>query len=115
MNNIFESDKISVLNYVKEHIKEIHTYSVDFPDKLLWRAYLLLDDDSIIGVYDLEGAKLHFCFHLISKSGKCLYKDLEFSYPELSIRDLSDNIIDYDLVERDTVISISETWRLLAG
>lgn len=114
MNNIFDSDKLSVLNYVKEHIKEIHTYSVDFPDKLLWRAYLLLDDDSIIGAYDIEGAKLRFCFHLISKSGKRLYKHLDFSYPELSIRDLSDNIIDYDLVERDTVIFKSETWYLLA-
>lgn len=116
MNNIFEVYKTNTLNYAKEHIKEIHIYTVDSFDQIVWHAYLILDDDTVIGTYYLKGKDaLGFCFYLYAESGEREYRSLDFNYPELSITDLSDNIIDHGLVDRDTVFLEVGPWTLDAN
>lgn len=115
MNNIFEVYQTNTLNYVKEHIKEIHIYTFDFPDQMLWRAYLILDDDTAIGGYYVKGeSRFRFVFYLYSESGKREYRQLDFTYSDLSIRDLTDNIIDHGFVDRDAVILEVGLWTLMA-
>lgn len=112
MNNIFETYDINILNYVKEHTKEMHTFSTDLEYQKSEAAYLLLDDDSIIEVTDYKWADLRFHHYLGTKANNCLVRPLGCYYPDLSVRDLSDNIIDHGLVEKGTLIIETEAWSL---
>ena len=112
MDTILETYATSLFNYVKEHIKEIHLYSIDVEYQKSERAYLLLDDDSIITACDHKQANLYLYNYLGTKSSKYFSKNLACSYPELSIRDLSDNIINHGLVKEGTPILETEAWSL---
>ena len=97
MNNIFEVFETNVLNYVKEHVKEIHLFTTnkEVPTEY---AYVLLDDNTVISVYHYK--ELEFCMYLTSESERWL----QCVYPKLSIRDLGDNIIDHGEVKHGTTI-----------
>ena len=112
MNNIFETYDITILNYVKEHIKEMHTFSTDVKYQKSESAYLLLDDDSIIEVTDYKWSDLRFHNYLGTKANDCLVRPLGCYYPDLSVRDLSNNIIDHGLVDHGTHILDTEAWSL---
>ena len=111
MNNIFKVYETNVLNYVKEHIKEIHIFSTNTYGKCEY-AYLLLDDNSIIGAYHLKQVEVKFVDYLTSKSGERDTRWLECCYPEISIRDLGNNIIDHGLVKDGTTILKTDLWDL---
>ena len=112
MNNIFETYDITILNYVKEHVKEIHLFSTDLEYQKSASAYLLLDDDSIIEATEYKWAELRLHSYLGTKADDCLTRPLGCYYPDLSIGDLGDNIIDHGLVEKDTLILETEAWSL---
>jgi hypothetical protein len=105
--------EIDFLNYVKEHVKEIHMFSHYEFDQVEW-AYLLLDDNSIIYSFQYKQPKLHFSMQFVNTPEKLFYRNLDYNYPELSIRDLGNNIIEHGFVEKGTIIIKVDDWNVTA-
>ena len=112
MDNIFETYDITILNYVKEHVKEIYIFSTDVEYQKSASAYIVLDDDSIIEATEHKWANLRLHSYLGTKANDCLTRPLGCSYPDLSIGDLGDNIIDHGLVKHGTLILETKDWTL---